>query len=219
MHFIDAVNIRCNFTQIPNQAINLLLKKGEVNAFGLYCFMGSKPENFIFRINWLAKEMHWSESTVSRALNVLVKEGYIKRKTIRSSDGKFLSQQYQIYFNRDDKNEKKDGSEQMEETYYRKLCYPKELEPYCQSEYKLYILNYAVQMIPDADYIFLKNLNEQGELAYVQLMKEALEVLERKHPDNDEGYAITVLENKIKQYRMIYPAIAKGEHNHDGGKV
>lgn len=211
MRYADAKNIRGEFTMVPNQAIHTMVKKSQENAFALYCFMGSKPDNFIFRISWLAKEMHWSTSKVIRALGVLERAGYVKRERRRDSDGKFARKEYLIYF--------KPIEQKEDVSTYRSLTYPEELASYCELRFKVELINYAIQVISDADYQFLIKLNELSEMAYVQLMKEAEEVLEHKHPDNEEGYAIKVLGNKIKEYRHQYSGLKIGGQSDDSTKV
>lgn len=203
MAFCTVQNHRSNFTQIPNQAMLHLLRMNKANAFGLYVFMASKPDRWIFKTKSIARQLNWSESTVIRAMKVLEKEGFLRRTRIKGSDGKFIDMHYDVFYSTDD-NEKPAA---------RELEIPADYYSICKNSSVLAHVDYALSQLSMADKEFLFKLQDYGGLVYESIILKTISVMDDHTVENPEGYAIAVLNNEIKREKRTYSGLLKGLAN------
>ena len=79
------------FTIIDNEVIND--ERMHLKALGLFAYMWSKPDDWQFYINEIAKHFKDGESAVSSAMKELMNLGYLKR-TQNRKDGRFANYDY-----------------------------------------------------------------------------------------------------------------------------
>lgn len=86
-----------NFTVTFNDVFNAEIdgKKLTLEAWGLYVFMLSLPEDWDYSINGLATQVNAGKDKIQRVINELIKFGFIHRKRLRKK-GSFGGFQYTI---------------------------------------------------------------------------------------------------------------------------
>lgn len=77
---------KINFTQVSNIVLND--KKISLRAKGVYAYLFSKPDDWIFHINAMENELKESKGQIYSAIRELIDTGYIIRKQI-NENGKF----------------------------------------------------------------------------------------------------------------------------------
>jgi len=82
------------YTQVPNAIINNKLLG--LHAKGLYTYMVSKPDGWVFSLQGFQSQLKESKPTIIRILNELEKYGYVK-KIRRRKDGRQAPNDYIIY--------------------------------------------------------------------------------------------------------------------------
>ena len=198
---------RGNFTQVPNNAMLTLLRKNHTKAFGLYVFMGSKPDKWVFKTSWIAKQLCWSEKTVERAMKILIQEGYLRRTQRKSPDGKFFDMQYDLYY---------DPQEQEETCLVEELTLPVDYFTICENPATPEYVQYALSLLNEEDRSFLRRLYEMCNRAYYQILLKVVTSVDSHSTYNPEGYAIAVLANEIKQAKRSYSVVLKGSKKDAG---
>ena len=202
MAFCTVQNHRSNYTQVPNDAMLHLLRMKKANAFGLYVYMASKPDRWIFKIKSIARQLNWSESTVTRAMNTLEHEGYLRRTRVKGADGKFIDTHYDVFFSSD--------PVQHGTLIERELEIPPDYLTICEKQDVPYYVDYALSLLNEEDKSFLFKLQDYGGLAYEQIILKTITTLDEHTVMNPEGYAIAVLANEIKRAKRTYSVLLKG---------
>ena len=196
---------RGNFTQVPNEAMLHLLRMKKTNAFGLYVYMASKPDRWIFKIQSIARQLRWSESTVARAMKTLEQEGYLKRTRVKGPDGKFVDTHYDVFYT---------ANPAFDEIQTeRELMIPVDYLTICENANVPAYVDYALSLLNEEDRNFLFALQDYGGLAYEQIILKTITTLDEHSVMNPEGYAIAVLANEIKRAKRTYSVLLKGKRN------
>ena len=196
---------RGNFTQVPNEAMLHLLRMKKTNAFGLYVYMASKPDRWIFRIQSIARQLNWSESTVTRAMKTLEQQGYLKRTRVKGFDGKFIDMHYDIFYTPNHPHD--------EVRPKRDLVIPSDYLTICEKPNVPAYVDYALSLLNEDDRDFLFCLQDYGGLVYEQIILKTITTLDEHSVMNPEGYAIAVLANEIKRAKRTYSVLLKGKKN------
>ncbi len=201
MAFCSASNHRGNFTQIPNDSMMNLLRKNKVKAFALYAYMASKPDYWVFRTSWIAKDLGWSEKAISRAMTSLEEEGYLKRTRKKTADGKYYDMHYDLYYT----------SQEPEyiETIPDHIVIPADFFNLCENPMTLEYVQYALSILGETDQQFMIQLKEISISAYHQIILKTITTVDSHLAINPEGYAITVLNNEIKRAKRTYTVLTK----------
>lgn len=81
-----------NFTQLDNNVIAELgkVKNYALEAIGLYTFMVSKPNDWDFSVDTIARQNNSTEAKVKKAMDILIEHKLVKRELYRAS-GKYDS--------------------------------------------------------------------------------------------------------------------------------
>lgn len=77
---------KLSFTQVPNTVLND--KRLSLKAKGLYAYLFSKPDDWVFHIGIMEKELKESRGQIYSIIKELIQFGYIIRKQI-NENGKF----------------------------------------------------------------------------------------------------------------------------------
>lgn len=84
-----------SFTQIPNATLQD--QDLPIGAKGLLCVMLSKPHDWKFSCNQLAKESKEDRKTIMRYMNQLIDAGYVYRERQRKPGGQYVTWTYTVY--------------------------------------------------------------------------------------------------------------------------
>ena len=85
-------NLRRNFTTIPNALIldNTLSDRARF----MFCYMASKPDDWVFYQANMARELGYSVDTARKYIDELIKAGWMTREMRRNDKGKYDSYDY-----------------------------------------------------------------------------------------------------------------------------
>ena len=74
---------KVNFTQVSNTVLND--SRLSLKAKGLYAYLFSKPENWVFHVSVMEKELKESKGQIYTTLKELIQFGYIERKQVNEN--------------------------------------------------------------------------------------------------------------------------------------
>lgn len=87
MSSVSIKKFNVGYTQVPNTMLcdpNLSAK-----AKGIYCYLFSKPDGWVFHTETILKELKEGRDSFYAAIDELISKGYIERTQKTESDGKF----------------------------------------------------------------------------------------------------------------------------------
>jgi hypothetical protein len=84
-----------NPTHVPITILEC--KKLSLKAKGLYVYLLSKPDGWIFKKGIILNELKEGADAFDNAIKELLESGFLSKLQLRGDDGKFIGTEYTIY--------------------------------------------------------------------------------------------------------------------------